>query len=132
MTGFVAFSDFHVLSYCSQISVAVAFGFAMMTPMGILIGFLLQNSMSSNPWIADIFICIASGTFLYVAICEIMIPEFSEEKKMEKQLYESVDKDCEQSCNTDCEEKQHDHEEMGKMVSVLMGFGIMSVLAIWS
>ena len=58
------------------IALCIAFVFSMLTPIGILIGFLLHNSSSSNPWIFDCFICVAAGTFLYVSICEILIPEF--------------------------------------------------------
>ena len=59
-----------------RVVMVIAFCFSLLTPIGILVGFLLQSSFSSNPWISDIFICIAAGTFLYVSICEIMIPEF--------------------------------------------------------
>merc|ERR1719195_460671 len=106
-----------------------------MTPSGILVGWILSSSLDSDPWISDIFISIAAGTFLYVAICEIMMPEFSEERKMERKMHESqLEKNlnCENSCDTECESKKEDHEEMGKMMSLLIGFTMMSILAIWS
>ena len=123
-----------------RFTVCIALIFASLTPIGIVIGLLLQSAIDSNPWIADVFICIAAGTFLYISICEIMIPEFSEEKALEIKLYASVEamkakqsKECvEEECvSKECEPKQNDRDDMKKMCCVLFGFGLMSMLAKW-
>merc|ERR1719229_49242 len=97
------------------VAIGIAFCFSLLTPSGILIGYLLQSSMSSNPWISDCFICVAAGTFLYVSICEILIPEFSEDKKIERDLYQSMqamnreESDCTEKCDTKrCQPKRED------------------------
>mmetsp|Transcript_16334 Transcript_16334/g.25124 ORF Transcript_16334/g.25124 Transcript_16334/m.25124 type:complete len:422 (-) Transcript_16334:93-1358(-) len=115
--------------------------FALLTPMGIILGGVLQRSLMATPWIADIFVCVAAGTFLYISICEIMIPEFSEDKKIERKLYESmtnqnrsnVMSQCvDDSCDVEqCEPKQNEFDDLKKMTSILLGFGLMSAMAIW-
>jgi len=55
--------------------------FGSFTPIGIGVGWILQNTFQN--WVADVLVCLASGTFLYVAICEILVPEFSKEKEIE-------------------------------------------------
>ena len=97
-----------------KVAALIAFGFAILTPTGILIGYALRQSFASEPWVSDIFVSIAAGTFLYVAICEIMIPEFSE------------------GHSTDSSEKENDHHELVKMACVLLGFALMSILAIYA
>merc|ERR1712154_429966 len=95
--------------------------------------------------IADIFICIAAGMFLYVAICEIMIPEFSEDKEKERSMfYDSVVLDGEdeeaqamrraagaKKKKKRADKGEHEREEYKKMFCVLFGYGFMSMLAIW-
>ncbi len=143
-----------------RVAMGIALCFSMLTPIGILVGFLLQSSFAAKPWISDIFICVAAGTFLYVSICEIMIPEFrytltlslsrsltlshfdavllSEDKKIERKLYQSMkaqsvtSSDCSEQCDSKhCRPKQEDHDELKKMASVLIGFAVMSALAMW-
>eukprot|EP00767_Chilomastix_cuspidata_P001750 gnl/Chilomastix_cuspidata/1878.p1 GENE.gnl/Chilomastix_cuspidata/1878~~gnl/Chilomastix_cuspidata/1878.p1 ORF type:complete len:345 (-),score=126.33 gnl/Chilomastix_cuspidata/1878:145-1134(-) len=51
-----------------------------MTPLGIGIGMIvlaLVEDETVSDWISCIANAVASGTFLYVSICEIIIPEFS-------------------------------------------------------
>ena len=128
-----------------KLTLFIAIFFSLLTPIGIIIGCLMNNSIQKNPWISDIFICIASGTFLYVSICEIIIPEFSEEKKIEKKIYQSFStinynkntikhkEECmDKSCDTNnCKPKQNDHDDIKKILCVFIGFGIMSFLALY-
>ena len=58
---------------------------------------------------------------------------------MERKLYQSMNSrntangDCADDCDTEnCKPKQHDDQELGKMACVLVGFGMMSVLAIYT
>ncbi|CAA0091206.1 Uncharacterised protein [BD1-7 clade bacterium] len=40
--------------------------FALMTPMGVLVGASISSSMTVSPWVEPTFISLASGTFLYL------------------------------------------------------------------
>ena len=48
--------------------------FAIFTPLGIVIGMLLQQT---SDIVEVVFNCIAAGTFLYIACSEVIIEEFS-------------------------------------------------------
>ena len=58
--------------------------FALMTPIGILIGLALENQGSAIMNV--IFIGLSAGTFLYVACSEIITHEFSKSKNMGAKL----------------------------------------------
>eukprot|EP01083_Nonionella_stella_P024941 68689_1 len=121
-----------------KITILIAIFFSLLTPVGIITGMLLMRTFGDNDWISDLFICVAAGTFLYVSICEIMIPEFSEDKTIEKKIYKSLSNmnssnACvDDACEPDhCKPKQEDNDDARKMLCVLCGFGIMSLLAVW-
>ena len=69
-------------SLCFSVIIATVFG--SFTPLGIALGWILENALSG--WITDLLVCIAAGTFMYVSIVEVLIPEFSSEKHMETQV----------------------------------------------
>ena len=48
--------------------------FAIATPLGILVGMLLQDT---SPIIEVIFNSFAGGTFIYIAASEVIVEEFS-------------------------------------------------------
>ena len=49
--------------------------FAIIGPIGVLLGIIL--SKTANEFIEGIFLCISTGTFLYVACSEVIVEEFS-------------------------------------------------------
>ena len=122
--------------------------FGSITPFGIAIGWALENSLES--WVSDIFISIASGTFIYVAIIEILVPEFGDNKKNEK-LIVKTDRKVEelnlgdtvgrktlagitQNVRYDVIKNEEDRFvrlELMKGLSVFSGFMAMSLLALW-
>eukprot|EP01083_Nonionella_stella_P167845 565083_1 len=54
--------------------IMIAVIFSIITPSGIGIGWALSDEFDS--WVSDIFVSIAAGTFIYVALIEILVPEF--------------------------------------------------------
>jgi len=55
--------------------------FSLMTPMGILIGALITDSSTSDSVSSGICTSLAGGTFLYVAVMEIIPQELRDENK---------------------------------------------------
>ena len=53
--------------------------FAIIGPIGVLLGIIL--SKTANEFIEGIFLCISTGTFLYVACSEVIVEEFSTPEK---------------------------------------------------
>lgn len=76
--------------------------FSCMTPIGIVIGIVLNQADIIRPGNEGIVLSIASGTFFYVATMEVMGHEF-------------LDPD----------------NKLQKMVSLIIGFGLMSLLGLW-
>ena len=124
--------------------ILISFCFAIITPLGITIGWILSNGLES--WISDIFISIAAGTFIYVAIIEILVPEFSELKKKEKLMIKTdrkiqnlhlenrnIGKKTMDGIKMEVknEERRSKRIEFMKGISVLTGFVLMSLLALW-
>ena len=121
--------------------------FGILTPLGIVVGWALEESFDG--WVSDIFISIASGTFIYVSIVEILITEFSKEKKKEKIVYrlEQSRQELSKSHTSSLlrakklkeiknelilkQKQMAKRQEMFKSLSVIIGFCIMSTLAIW-
>jgi len=52
-----------------------AIGFSLMTPLGIIVGMLLNASMKEDSVVPNILLALASGTFLYAAIVEVILTE---------------------------------------------------------
>ena len=122
--------------------------FGSITPIGIAIGWSLSAELES--WVSDIFISIASGTFIYVAIIEILVPEFSDNRMKEK-LRVKTDRKVEELNLGDTvgkrtmagikenvadkvsktEEDRFMRLELMKGLSVFSGFMLMSLLALW-
>ena len=122
--------------------------FSIITPIGIGIGWALSNGLES--WVSDIFISVTAGTFIYVAIIEILVPEFSDTKKKEKLLVKTKRKveelnlgdgvdqkmlhGIKQNVKNNVIEKEEQRFvrlELMKGLSVFSGFVIMSILALW-
>ena len=53
--------------------------FAIIGPIGVLLGIIL--SKTANEFIEGVFLCISTGTFLYVACSEVIVEEFSSPDK---------------------------------------------------
>ncbi len=129
------------------LNVGVALLFGSLTPMGIAVGWILSKSVGG--WVGDIFISIAAGTFIYVSICEVLIPEFSAQKKSEKITYR-VEASRRELTRSDTslliqaqklkqiklklqmdEKRKAKRQEILKCISVIIGFIVMSMLAFW-
>ena len=56
------------------------FGFALMTPIGVLLGAAMAATLKGNSslYFEAVFDSVAAGTFLYVALCEILPREMSQ------------------------------------------------------
>eukprot|EP01084_Bolivina_argentea_P172495 298811_1 len=93
--------------------VVIALIFSVITPLGIGVGLLLSDGLQT--YVTDVFISIAAGTFVYVAIVEILIPEF---------------KDNAHGNDNKIDANKHGNG-FNKGLSVLTGFLLMSMLAIW-
>ena len=127
--------------------IIVGLTFASITPIGIGIGWALANELAS--WFSDVLVSIAAGTFLYVAVIEILVPEFSDKKKKEKILVKTDRKveemdtsgagrrtlaGIKENVRRDVDEKEEERYvrlELMKGLSVLAGFCLMSLLALW-
>jgi solute carrier family 39 (zinc transporter), member 1/2/3 len=79
--------------------------FSFMTPLGVILGYLFSILLSGNAEqrFEAIFDALAAGTFLYIAIVDILNEEFATRKKL-----------------------------ISKFFFLLIGFGIMAVIAIWT
>ena len=79
--------------------------FAAMTPLGVLLGTLFTEFMSSDmsAMFEMIFDCLAAGTFLYIAITEIIAKIFNDAK-----------------------------HTWPKLIFISSGFALMAVVAIWT
>ena len=53
--------------------------FSFIGPAGVLLGILLSKTTSEN--VEGVFLCISTGTFLYVACSEVIVEEFSNPNK---------------------------------------------------
>jgi zinc transporter 1/2/3 len=80
---------------------AFCIAFASMTPIGILIGMIIEH-FSEDSLISAAVSSIACGTFLYVGICEVILNELN-----------------------------RPHDKVLKCALLLVGFGLMAMLAIW-
>eukprot|EP01083_Nonionella_stella_P167841 565078_1 len=124
----------------------IAVIFSIITPSGICIGWVLSDGLDF--WVSDIFVSIAAGTFIYVAVIEILVPEFSETKQKEKLIMKTegqihletlnvggqtsagIKQDVKRKMSLH-EEKNRNRVEVTKSIAVLSGFILMSILAIW-
>eukprot|EP01084_Bolivina_argentea_P267282 453661_1 len=133
------------INLCFNIGIALLFG--CLTPLGIGLGWILSKSFDG--WVGDCFISVAAGTFIYVSVCEVLIPEFSQQKKKEKITYRIEESRRELSrSNTSVlvqaqklkalklqmkmeEKRKANRQEILKCFSVIIGFILMSMLAFW-
>lgn len=58
------------------------FVFSVISPIGIMIGYLL--GVNSGSTVTGILLSLAAGSFIYVALVEVLIPEFSQEVGLKK------------------------------------------------
>ena len=79
--------------------------FSLTTPLGVLVGLGLLNRLSATqaPMMEGIFDAIAAGTFIYVAIFEILSPEFDRAK-----------------------------HPFGQVITMVAGAGLMALVALWT
>lgn len=79
--------------------------FSIMTPLGIFLGSVLAKGFGSNTGqiLEGVFDSLAAGTFLYVAVLDIIEEEFS-----------------------------ISGNELLKFLSIIVGLGLMAMLAIWT
>lgn len=79
--GFEAFSlasVFQLGKFPRRATLAVVFGFALMTPLGVLAGDLLAGWLAGAGLAAAV--ALAAGSFLYVCLCELL-PEVFHDRK---------------------------------------------------
>ena len=87
---------------CSMLRyVTMCAAFAAMTPIGILIGMIIEHFAEDSLVSAGVG-CIACGTFLYVGIVEVIINEIHRK-----------------------------HDKLAKCLMLILGFGFMAMLALW-
>lgn len=79
--------------------------FSLTTPLGVVVGLSLLHRLSSTqaPMMEGIFDAIAAGTFIYVAIFEILSPEFDKAK-----------------------------HPFGQVMTMILGAGLMALVALWT
>ncbi|ETO24387.1 ZIP family transporter [Reticulomyxa filosa] len=93
---------------------AITLLYGFIEPVAIAIG-LGVNSVCAT-WVSALLECFASGTFLFVAIVDVLIPAFEKEHKHLDTF----------------SPKQEGLHELRKLLCVYSGFGFMSLLAIWT
>jgi zinc transporter 1/2/3 len=74
-----------VLKNLKQIAFCL-FLFSLITPLGIMIGILINSFTSTKNIVSGILECIAAGSFLYVTFFEILQREFNDHHNMIKVL----------------------------------------------
>lgn len=77
--------------------------FSLMTPVGIAIGLVVQSYAAHDSIISAILTSFASGTFLYVALVEVILPEFA-----------------------------HKRDKVPKLLLLLVGYCGMAIIAKWA
>ena len=105
--GFETFAlgvSLHNTNFSYRRQVAVIAFFSCMTPLGIILGAIFSNYLrdSSSQTFEGGFNALAAGTFIYVAIVEIINESFGE-----------------------------GNDRLAKFGSILLGFGMMAILALW-
>lgn len=102
--------------------------FALMTPVGILLGMsateLVQGAGAAL--IEGCFSALAAGTFIYIAILDILDAEMS---KFENRVHRFVGSALRGS--EDVPMPTRDTDRVMKFLLVIVGFGSMAILAIW-
>lgn len=94
-----------VFEYPLEMLLKVILLFSVMTPLGIVLGSLLSRGLGSSTGqvVEGVFDSLAAGTFLYIAVLDIIEEEFS-----------------------------IPGNELLKFISIIAGLGLMSLLALWS
>lgn len=105
--------------------------FVSMTPLGILVGMAagiaLEESETVTTWLEGCFNAIAAGTFIYVAIIDIIDAELSRRNVRVAKFVMSVPTgDDDQPMPT------RDHDRAIKFVLVILGIGMMALLVEWA
>lgn len=79
--------------------------FSLTTPVGVVLGLWLLNRLSNSngPLVEGIFDALAAGTFIYVAVFEILSQEF----------------------------RKHGHGN-AKLVAMILGVALMAIVALWT
>ena len=105
--------------------------FVSMTPLGILAGMgaamTLEDSETVTTLIEGSFNAIAAGTFIYVAIIDIIDAELSRRNvRVAKFVVSVLAGDDDQPMPT------RDHDRIIKFVLVILGIGLMALLVEWA
>ena len=135
LAAFAIGCSMHKSSMSLQKTMAIAVSFGSLTPIGIVVGLCIESHIDELS--SHVLVSIAAGALLYAAICEVMIPQFSEERKRERTMFRdygtthgqgAVD---EKQSKVMCAAKKEDYKDALKLLCVFFGFGIMSMLALW-
>ncbi len=102
--------------------------FVLMTPLGILFGTSVSSLMEGEAaeLAEGIFNALAAGTFIYVAIMDVIGGEMSRIEDRRARFVSSV-----LTGDEDVEMPVHDEDRWLKFVLVLVGLGSMAVLGVW-
>lgn len=108
-----------------KVSAQLITSFSFTTPIGIALGFVLNQSLNGilSSLITEIIKSIASGTFIYVALTEILLQEFSE-KISKKEDYELENDQTHSHISSSLRYK--------KFLFVMMGVSLMTIFSIYS
>jgi zinc transporter 1/2/3 len=82
--AFALVVDFHRAGFPRRQTIALLALFAAMTPFGVLFGAVLDHFLEATygRLIEGVFDALAAGTFLYIAILEIISEEFAERERL--------------------------------------------------
>ena len=105
--------------------------FVSMTPLGILAGMAAAMSLEDGGTVTTLiegsFNAIAAGTFIYVAIIDIIDAELSRRNVRVAKFVMSV-----LTGNDDQPMPTRDHDRVIKFVLVILGIGLMALLVEWA
>lgn len=140
LAAFAIGCSLHKSSVSLRTSTVFAVSFAMLTPTGIVIGVSIEDEISEMA--ESVLVSMAAGALLYAAICEVMIPEFTEKEESARRVgmeyggtaavnVAGGDVALSRAAPGQMNNKQKNIRDALKLFCVFLGFGVMSMLAVW-